>query len=111
MHPIKRAFLIFVFGLGTVGGFAHGFASLGRCASMHERDRLDFEDHVADVCVRAAERRDHAAVAPSWAPPPAAWVPAAPPAPPMWGPAAAPHHCDHGAAHGTPLGAPPPKPE
>jgi hypothetical protein len=59
MHPMKRAFLIFVFGLGTVGGFAHGFASLagGHCGS-HWRNarRASYEDHMAEVCTRAAYR-------------------------------------------------------
>jgi len=57
MHPFKRAFLIVFFGLGTVGGFAHGFASLGHCAnSCRNARRASFEDHVAEVCTRAAER-------------------------------------------------------
>lgn len=56
MHPIKRAFLITFFSLGTIGGFASGFAHLGaHCASHHQR-RAAFEDHVADVCTRAAHR-------------------------------------------------------
>ena len=58
MHPIKRAFLITFFSLGTIGGFASGFAHLGaHCASHHQR-RAAFEDHVADVCTRAAHRAD-----------------------------------------------------
>ncbi|MBX7191561.1 MAG: hypothetical protein K1X94_05870 [Sandaracinaceae bacterium] len=57
MHPLKRAFLVVVFSLGTVGGFAHGFAHLGHCmASHHAARREAFEDHVADVCTRSAER-------------------------------------------------------
>jgi len=74
MHPMKRAFLIVLFGLGTVGGFAHGFAGLGRCAARHHDERrMEFEDHVADVCLRAAERRG---------PPPApAWTSSRPAAP------------------------------
>lgn len=93
MHPIKRAILIFVFGLGTVGGFAHGFASLGHCAARHrEARRMEFEDHVADVCLRAAERREHdaARVAPPYPPPhfaapggAAGWAPGWVPAYPM----------------------------
>lgn len=92
MHPMKRAFLIFVFSLGTVGGFAHGFASLhgrGACgAGRHDR-RATFEDHVAEVCTRAANRvneEDRAngaansvgTYAPGWAPSAPVW--AAPPA-------------------------------
>jgi hypothetical protein len=79
MHPMKRAFLIVLFGLGTVGGFAHGFASLGRCANRHHGERrMEFEDHVADVCLRAAERRGphH----------PPAWPGGAPAAPPPFPP-------------------------
>ena len=109
MSPFKRAFLIFVFGLGTVGGFAHGFASLGHCASSHrEARRLEFEDRVADVCLRAAERHEREAAygrppypPPSyhpnaaWAPAPVAVtappsVPAVAPAPALAAPAAAP---------------------
>ena len=59
MHPMKRAFLIFVFGLGTVGGFAHGFASLhgrGACGAGRYDRRAAFEDHIAEVCTRAANR-------------------------------------------------------
>lgn len=56
MHPMKRLFLIFVFSLGTVGGFSHGFLSLGHCASAHRDRRAAFEDHVAEVCTRAANR-------------------------------------------------------
>lgn len=59
MHPMKRAFLILFFGLGTVGGFAHGFASLaGHCGSSGHcgSRRASFEDHVAEVCARAAQR-------------------------------------------------------
>jgi hypothetical protein len=56
MHPIKRAFLVVLFSLGTVGGFAHGFASLGHCAARHEARREAFERRVADVCTHSAER-------------------------------------------------------
>lgn len=80
MHPFKRAFLIVLFGLGTVGGFAHGFASLGHCAnSCRSARRASFEDRVAEVCTRAAERvHDERAamsppVDPRFAPPPAAY--------------------------------------
>ncbi len=60
MHPIKRAFLVVLFSIGTVGGFAHGFAHLGHCmASHHEARRDAFEAHVADVCTRSAERVMH----------------------------------------------------
>lgn len=56
MHPIKRAFLIALFSLGTVGGFAHGFVHLGHCAAGHQARREAFEARVADVCTRSAER-------------------------------------------------------
>lgn len=82
MHPMKRAFLIFVLGLGTVGGFAHGFASLGHCARRHhEERRAEFEAHVADVCLRAADRREHEHGAAMVTPP----APPGPPPGPGWG--------------------------
>jgi hypothetical protein len=57
MHPIKRMFLITLFSIGTVGGFAHGFAHVGRCASScHAQRRQAFEERVADVCTRSAHR-------------------------------------------------------
>jgi len=56
MHPIKRAFLVVLFSIGTVGGFAHGFAHLGHCAAGHQARREAFEARVADVCTRSAER-------------------------------------------------------
>ena len=44
-----------VLAVGAIGGFASGFHSLhGSCHARHER----FEDHVADVCVRAAKKAD-----------------------------------------------------
>ena len=56
MHPIKRLALIALFSFGTVAGFAHGFAHLGaHCAHHHEARRLRAEQHVAELCVRAAE--------------------------------------------------------
>ena len=57
MHPIKRFFLIGLFSLGTIGGFTHGFDHLGSCASScHANRRAAFEERVADVCTRSAER-------------------------------------------------------
>jgi hypothetical protein len=54
---MKRAFLIVLFSFGTVGGFAHGFAHLGRCASScHAQRRQAFEERVADTCTRSAQR-------------------------------------------------------
>jgi hypothetical protein len=48
---IRRKILIAVLGLGTVLGFAGGFASMRACGS-HRREA--FERHVAKVCVDAA---------------------------------------------------------
>lgn len=106
MHPIKRGALIVLFSLGTIAGFGHGIASVAcHAGSCHQSRRAAFEEHVADVCTRAAERvhderdrgrpddRDHRPDprfipygAPQWGwgpPPPAAWGPPgyAPPAP------------------------------
>ncbi len=48
---IRRKILIAVLGLGTVLGYAGGFASMRHCG----RARRDaFERHVAKVCVDAA---------------------------------------------------------
>jgi hypothetical protein len=58
---MRRKILIAVLALGTIGGFAAGFARLGRCHhdghgyGWHHRQR-DFERRVADVCVDAALR-------------------------------------------------------
>lgn len=51
---MKRPLLIALLTLGTVGGFAHGFASLRH----HHHRRAQFERHVAQVCVEAARRAD-----------------------------------------------------
>jgi hypothetical protein len=49
--------LIAALAVGTVAGFGHGIASLGHCAAeRHAERRAAFEDHVAEVCTRAAER-------------------------------------------------------
>jgi len=53
---MKRPLLIALLTLGTVGGFAHGFASLRH----HHHRRARFERHVAQVCVEAARRADAA---------------------------------------------------
>jgi len=54
---MKRKLIMGLLALGTVGGFASGFASM-RC---HARNRHDaFERKVADVCVRAARDVDAA---------------------------------------------------
>jgi hypothetical protein len=55
MNPIKRKILIAVLGLGTIGGFGAGFASLARGSCAR---RAAFERHVAETCVDAARRAD-----------------------------------------------------
>ena len=50
---MKRRALIFVLAMGTVIGFASG---LFGCHYHGIARREAFEDHVADVCTRAAER-------------------------------------------------------
>ncbi|MCC6214929.1 MAG: hypothetical protein IT376_08680 [Polyangiaceae bacterium] len=53
----KRKLLIGGLALGALAGFGAGFARLGACAhERHAHRRAAFEDRVADVCVRAAER-------------------------------------------------------
>ena len=91
MHPIKRGALIALFSFGAIAGFHHGMATVGSC---HQSRRAAFEDHVAEVCTRAAQRvqsegnvdRDEARRpdprfipygAPQWG-----WGPP----PPQWGP-------------------------
>ena len=55
---MKRRLLITVLGFGTIFGFSTGFASMSRNWHQHaERRQANFEAHVADVCVEAAERR------------------------------------------------------
>jgi len=54
---MRRKALIWVLGLGAVAGFASGIFG---CHHRNER-RQAFEDHVAEVCTRAAERsHEHA---------------------------------------------------
>jgi hypothetical protein len=55
---MRRKLLIAVLALGTVGGYAAGFASMRSCHN-HRRDA--FEQHVAKVCVDAARQSDAAA--------------------------------------------------
>jgi len=52
---IKRGILIGLLSIGTIGGFACGFHSMGQ--HCHAR-REAFERHVADVCVRAAHEAE-----------------------------------------------------
>ena len=55
---MRRKLLIAVLALGTVGGYAAGFASMRRCNSHRQ---ASFEQHVAKVCVDAARKSDAAA--------------------------------------------------
>ena len=50
---MKRRALIFVLAVGSIAGFASGLFS---CHYHGMARRQAFEDHVADVCTRAAER-------------------------------------------------------
>ena len=97
---MRRKFLIAVLALGTVGGFASGFASMGRC---HSQRRDAFEQHVAKVCVDAARQSDGSARQQAAAPayngvPVIVQVNPAPAAVPQAAPAAAPQ----GVAPATP---------
>ena len=51
-----RTFLIVLLSLGAATGFAVGFHRLGNHGFRHGHRHAEFENHVADVCVRAAER-------------------------------------------------------
>jgi hypothetical protein len=56
---MRRKALIFVLAAGAIAGFA---SSLFGCHYHGVERRQAFEDHVADVCTRAAERSgNHAA--------------------------------------------------
>jgi hypothetical protein len=50
---MRRKALMFVLALGTIVGFASGVFG---CRYRGLERRQAFEDHVADVCTRAAER-------------------------------------------------------
>ena len=56
---IRRRIAIFLLSLGTVAGFAMGFHSMRHYHCQSHRE--SFEDHVADVCVRAAKNADQKA--------------------------------------------------
>ncbi|MEZ4296795.1 MAG: hypothetical protein R3B70_17645 [Polyangiaceae bacterium] len=71
---MRRKALIALLALGTVGGYAAGFASMRHCRTQR---RDAFEQHVAKVCVNAARESDAAARAA--APPQAVQVPAVAP--------------------------------
>lgn len=66
---LKRGLLIALFSIGTVGGFASGIHSMKRhCHGRREK----FENHVADICVRAAARQNESDAQRSAPPPPPA---------------------------------------
>lgn len=50
----RRPFLMALLAVGTVAGYASGFASMHCHSSCHRQQ--SFEQHVADVCVAAAQR-------------------------------------------------------
>ncbi|NUO54779.1 MAG: hypothetical protein HOV80_38550 [Polyangiaceae bacterium] len=52
---MKRKIVMGLLALGTIGGFASGFASMG-CRAQHRREA--FENRVAETCVRAAKTVD-----------------------------------------------------
>ena len=54
---MRRKITIALLALGTIGGYAGGFASL-RCHAKHRR--AAFERHVASLCVDAARSSDAA---------------------------------------------------
>ena len=54
MYRRRRPFLMALLAVGTIAGYASGFASMHwHC---HGDRRAAFEQHVADVCVAAADR-------------------------------------------------------
>ena len=59
---MKRKALIALLALGTVGGFASGFRSMG-CRAKHRQQA--FERHVAEVCVQAAKNVDGSTESPA----------------------------------------------
>lgn len=65
---MRRRLIIALLALGTIGGYASGFASL-RCRAQWKRDA--FERHVASLCVDAAAARKVSADAERAAAPPA----------------------------------------
>jgi hypothetical protein len=56
---MRRRIAIVLLALGTVGGYASGFASLHQC---HAR-RSAWERHVAQVCIDAAQAGQHRSAA------------------------------------------------
>lgn len=53
MHRRRRPFLMALLAIGTIAGYASGFASMHCHSQCH---RQSFEQHIADVCVAAADR-------------------------------------------------------
>ncbi|HET9957740.1 MAG TPA: hypothetical protein VFQ61_24750 [Polyangiaceae bacterium] len=58
---MRHRFLMVLLGIGAVVGFTSGFVSLAhRHHALGYRSgygpHAEFEDHVADICTRAAER-------------------------------------------------------
>jgi len=89
---MRRGITIFLLATGAVAGFTIGFARLhhgyGHWGHGHGRwghDRVAFENHVADVCTRSAERvmNERGKAPPAPAPAPPAAPPAAPPSAPQ----------------------------
>ena len=60
---MRRKALIVLLALGTVGGYASGFASMRHWRECQMNRRASFEEHVAKVCVDAARKDDSAAAA------------------------------------------------
>ncbi len=52
---MRRKALMFLLAVGAVAGFASGIFEC-RFHGGHDRQGQVFEDHIADVCTRAAER-------------------------------------------------------
>jgi hypothetical protein len=57
---MRRRIAIVLLALGTVGGYASGFASMRHCRA----ERAAWERHVAKVCVDAAKNRAPSAATP-----------------------------------------------
>lgn len=64
---MRRKISIVLLALGTLGGYASGFASL-RCRADHRRE--NFERHVAALCVDAARGAGAASPASAGSPAP-----------------------------------------
>ncbi len=48
MHPVQRVLLITIFTIGTIGGFASGFAHLGAHCAWRQHHRAMYDDRVDD---------------------------------------------------------------